>query len=197
MNEDYIKKITASAEKRGHEVRIRDVAYALLRYKMDAELAYMVVFGVPKENEVETYESAESTKYLIKTVAKDLIPKVEKTDKEILADILAKKSIVENSNEGDITFEENKSAIVELIKRTEEALEDGRLDTDKGFRILTDLRVKLNDKFKVADKAVQQFVYVQPKCNHICEWTHRECWLQTKEYAMEHWHLIEDPKYKP
>ena len=59
-----------------------------------------------------------------------------------------------------------------------------------------DIRVKLNDKFGASEKTSEQYVVVQPKCNHICEITHRECWLQTKEYAKEHWHLIDDPDYK-
>ena len=197
MKEDYIKKITDEAAKRGHEVRIRDVAYALLRYKFNAQMAYMVVFGVSQnENDVETYEKSESTKYLIRAVAKDIEPKVEKNNNAELAELLSQKKPVEKSEDGDITFEENKAAMVELIQRTENALADGSIDTDKGLKIIADLRVKLNDKFEVADKEVQQYVVVQPKFSHICEWTRRECWLQTKEYAMEHWHLIPDPKYK-
>ena len=57
-----------------------------------------------------------------------------------------------------------------------------------------DLRVKLNDKFGASEKAEDQYIVVQTKFNHICQWTNRECWLQTKEYAKEHWNLIEKDK---
>lgn len=197
MKEDYIKKITEDAEKRGHEVRIRDVAYALLRYKFDADMAYMVVFGVPQnDNDVETYEKSESTKYLIRTIAKDIEPEEAKSDEPELADLFSQSKPTEQSEDGDITFEENKAAMVELIQRTEDALANGTIDTDKGLKIIADLRVKLNDKFKVADKEVQQYVAVLTKFNTICPHTRRECWTQTREFAMKQWHLIPDPKYK-
>lgn len=197
INDNYIKVLTDKAAKRGHNVRIRDIAYALLRYRMDDEIAYTVVFGVPeKENDVSSYESSDAVRYLVRTVSKDFEPKESKDDVIDLANLLSKEKNEAKSDEEDITFEENKAAMIELIRRTEDALADGKIETDKGLKIIADLRVKLNDKFNVADKGVQQLIFVQPKFNHICEYTRKECWLQTKEYAMEHWGLIEDPNKK-
>lgn len=196
--ENELKHITDEAKKRGHDVRIRDIAYALLRARFEDELvAYSVIFGVPeKDDDISCYEKLDSSKYLLRYFKKEMSPKEKETESS--ADLLAllTKNQKQGNGDGDLSFEENKAAMIELIKRTEEALEDGSIDVDKGLKILSDLRVKLNDKFKVADKEVEQYIIVQPKYNTICEHTRRECWVQTKEFAMEHWHLIPDPAYK-
>jgi hypothetical protein len=193
MEQEKIERIIDGAKKYGHDVSIRDVCYGLLRSAFDNDLfCYTVVFGTPqKDNDIACYERLDKVEYLLKLFKKKLAPKVER-DKR-LEKLIAEKS---ESNNKDITFEENKSAMVELISRTEEALTEGTIDPDKGLKIIADLRVKLNDKFRVEDKSAEQYIIVEPKFNHICDKTRKECWLQTKEYAKEHWHLIDDPDYK-
>lgn len=205
--ENIIKHITDEAAKRGHDVRIRDIAFALMRVKFQDELiAYTVAFGVPeKDNDVADYESLESTQFLIRWFDKELAPKEAETksNAEIIKALTkSKKQVV--ADDGSMTFEENRAGIEQQLKEILELKkqctdEDGKSDV-KTMALLqkteADLRVKLNDKFGAAEKSAEQYIIVQPKFNHICEWTRRECWLQTKEYAKEHWHLIDDPDYK-
>lgn len=196
MQQFKIENIISEGNKYGYDISIRDVAYGLLRTVLDnALMCYVVVFGQPKnDSDIEVYEQLEKVKYLFRHFDKLLTPKErEKSSEEILASIKARQPQREESEMGNITFEENKAAMVELIQRTEDALNEGKIDPDKGLKIIADLRVKLNDKFKVEDKTAEQYIIVQPKFNHICEYTHKECWLQTKEYAKQHWHLIDDP----
>lgn len=199
MKEDYIKKITEDAEKRGHEVRIRDVAYALLRYKFDAEMAYVVVFGVPQnENDVETYEKSESTKYLIRTVAKDIRPE-EKAALDI-EKILAENESSKGEELNSISSKENRAGIEKQIEEILELKSRCPEEDIKTMALLqkteADLRTKLNDKFGAAEKNEQDTIIVPFTFDYICPHTRHECYQMTKERAMKAWHLIPDPKYK-
>lgn len=198
INNNYIEEVIISAEKRGHEVRIRDVAYALLRYKMEAEVAYMVVFGVPKENEVETYEKTESTKYLIRTIKKDCSPK-EKDSLDVEKLIAEnKESLQDDSN--IISSKENRAGIERQIEEILELKTQCPKEDIKTMALLqkteADLRTRLNDKFGAAEKKEQDAIIVPFTFDYNCPYTRHECYQMTKERAMKAWHLIEDPKYK-
>lgn len=71
--------------------------------------------------------------------------------------------------------------------------ENGELDAKDFIKLDIEIRTKLNDKFAVSEKQDEQRIIVETKFNTICPHTHRECWVQTKEYAMQHWNLIENP----
>lgn len=188
-----IDVVIEAARKRGHDVRIRDVAYAILRVKLDdAFIAHSVVFGTADDKTIKAYESLASVGYLIDWFTKDFAQ--PENEPEINIEELI--GAASKNSEDDITFEENKAAIIALIARTEEAMEQGKIDLDKGLKICADLRVKLNDKFGAAEKSNEQYIIVQPKCNKICPHTRKECWEMTEEFAMKHFHLIKDPAYK-
>jgi hypothetical protein len=193
-----IEKVIDEARKFGQDVTIRDVAYALLRTFLDNDLmCYTVVFGSPgKDNDISCYESLDKFDWLTKYFRQRSEQKERAAQgADVIAEIARRKAEKkEEQPTQDITFEENKAAMIELIERTEQALSSGTIDPDKGLKTIADLRVKLNDKFKVEDKSSEQYVIVQPKFNHICSITRKECWLQTKEYAKQHWNLIENNK---
>lgn len=203
--ENEITKITEEAKKRGHDVRIRDVAYAMLRVRLrDSNIAFTVVFGTPTApGDIPAYEALESTKYLMRFFEKDLAPKeIEKKSNEEIIKALTKNKKTD-SDGGSITFEENRAGMEEQIREIREAITKGMKEEtldEKTFGVLqktlADLRSRLNDKFGAAEKSAEQYIVVQPKFNTICNITHRECWCQTKSFAMEHWHLIPDPNYK-
>jgi hypothetical protein len=115
--------------------------------------------------------------------------------KNAIVEQLTKQNEKSVQAEKEITFEENKAEMTKLIDRVEEGIATGTIEPDKGLKIIADIRVKLNDKFKVEETTDVQYIVVNKKYNAICEHTHRECFLQTKEYAKEHWHLIDDPNY--
>lgn len=202
--ENILKHITEEAKKRGHEVRIRDIAYALMKVKFNDELiAYTVAFGVPeKDNDVKCYTKLDSTKYLVRWFEKDLAPKNDKkNDAEIIKAFTQKKS--DDADNGSMSFEENRAGIekqiaeiLELKKLCTWVEENGKEITDvKTLATLhkteADLRAKLNDKFGASEKSSEQYIIVQPKYDTVCPHTRRECYQMTKERAMAMYNLVE------
>lgn len=188
ISEMNIKSITEEAKSRGYDVTIRDISYAILRTVLHEELyAYTVVFGMPKkDDDITCYERLETVQFLLRFFSKEFAPKKEDKSDEII------KALNNGSEAKDvISFEENKSAMVELIQRTETALENGEIDTDKGLKIIADIRVKLNDKFKTAEADKSNILILPPPYDMICPHTNRECFQMTKEYAMNKWKLKE------
>lgn len=199
--ESVLKNITEEAKKRGYEVRIRDIAYALMKvYFKDELVAYTVAFGVPeKDNDVTCYDKLDSTKYLVRYLKKDLAPKEAKKDNaDIIKALTQKKS--ENGEDGNMTFEDNRAGIEKQIEEILELKrqlidEDGKCTDVKTMATLqkteADLRSKLNDKFGASEKSSEQYIIVQKKFNFVCPHTHRECYQMDKEDAMKKWNLIE------
>ena len=96
---------------------------------------------------------------------------------------------------GSISFEENRDALIGMLSDIETMMNTNQIEKKDAMKMMTDIRIKLNDKFNMKEQQVEQRIIVQPKFSHICEHTHKECWLQTRRYAMEHWHLVPDPNY--
>lgn len=200
MKEDYIKNTIDEAAKRGHEARIRDVAYALLRYKFDAKMAWMVVFGAPKkDNDIDDYESSEMARYLRRIVEKNFAPKEEKSGLDLQSMIAEN----ESSPSEDIDFLSSKENRAGIEKQIEEILELKKKCPEDDIKTMAllqkteaDLRTKLNDKFGAADKKQQVPIYVYKTFDFECPWTRHECYQMDKKDAMKKWHLIPDPNYK-
>lgn len=201
----YIDKVISDAKARGYDVRIRDVGYAILCAKLDdANMAYLLIFG--DDGNFDTFVQIDRIKYLVSYFKSESIKEKEKDEAAALARLIAKSKGKNSDESGDnMTFEENRAGIEAQIKEVlslKEQLfdENGKCTDMKTMGMLQkveiDARAKLNDKFGASEKTTEQYIIVQPKFNHICEHTRRECWLQTKEYAKEHWHLIDDPDYK-
>lgn len=199
METNILKNITEEAKKRGHSVRIRDIAYALLKVSFnDSLVAYTIVFGTPERDEdLKAYDKLESVNYLTRYFQRKKKSEEKDSETENKAIVAALKK--KKKGEGDLlSFDENYAGAVEQLKRIEELRKRCPASDIKTLKDLekaeSDLRVRLVDKFNVQETNVQQYIFVQPKFNHICEHTRRECWLQTKEFAMEHWNLIENPE---
>lgn len=196
-----IDDIIEDAKKQGYDVRIRDVGFAILSTQLnDSKMAYMLIFGEDPNH--DTFITLDRIKYLFSYFKTKKQKENSERDFNEIAKMLAAKS-----NRGDspdsMTFEDNREGIElqlrEIVELKKEAMnvKSGEKDL-KTLALLqkteADLRVKLNDKFGASEKAEDQYIVVQTKFNHICQWTNRECWLQTKEYAKEHWNLIEKDK---
>lgn len=181
IRKEDINRIAEECRTEGCDVKIRDIAYLLLeRHFEDKGIAYKVVFGTDADDkEIERYSGSRNIKVLK--------GKMEK------GGMFSLSGGIESLKSGmmDITFEENKEALIKMLDKINEAVEAGELDTKDAIKAEKDIRVALNDKFRVEDKGSQQFVIVEAKFNHICEWTRKECFLQTKEYAKSQWKLYE------
>lgn len=202
---DKIKKIVDDAQKRGYEVRIRDILYACLKSVLgDENIAFTGVFGTPEsDHAVSDYDSMDSIQYLVEWFEDDLAPKeVKKERPEDIVKSFKKKTEVDDS--GSMTFEENRAGIEKQIA---EILELKKLctwidpQTEKEqtdvktlatlHKTEADLRSKLNDKFGASEKSKEQYVIVQKKFDYVCPYTRHECYQMTKEDAMKKWNLIE------
>lgn len=193
-----LEKIISEAKKRGHDVRVRDVGYAVLVAALgDNELAHKLIFG--DDGNIEAYAKLAYVKFLVNHLKADELKREKAKESEEIAKLIAKnKGETKSENDSTISFEENRAGMEEQIREIREAITRGMKDEtldDKTFGVLqktlADLRSKLNDKFGASEKAVEQYIIVQKKYDYICPHTQRECYQITKEEAMARWNLIE------
>lgn len=197
MTVDEIKDIIKESRLAGHDVKMKDVAYIIVRTVIDDRaVAYRSVFDTAEnEDSVKQYEMQPGIKFLKNRLKKYISPKTQKSAAS--APKVQDTSVKDISSKyKDITFEENKEAMLELIDEIQEGMRNKEIDVAVGLKMQTDIRTKLQDKFEVSNKKDEHRIVVNTKFNHICEWTRKECFLQTKEYAMKQWGLIEDPALK-
>ena len=102
------------------------------------------------------------------------------------------RSVSTDDDSGEITFEENKKEMERLLAKTQQAMDDGLVDPKDALKIMADIRVKLNDKFKVESKKQDRMIVVERKFSFVCPHTRRECYQLDKEFAMKKWNLIEN-----
>lgn len=197
MTVDEIKDIIKESRLAGHDVKMKDVAYIIVRTVIDDRtVAYRSIFDTAEsEDSVKQYEMQPGIKFLKNRLKKYISPKTQKSAASATkAQDTSVKDI--SSKYKDITFEENKEAMLELIDEIQDGMRNKEIDVAVGLKMQTDIRTKLQDKFEVSNKKDEHRIVVNTKFNHICEWTRKECFLQTKEYAMKQWGLIEDPALK-
>lgn len=187
ITNEQIRQCVNDCSKAGHKIGMRDISYVLLSHQYeDKATAYRVLFGLDADfnaDYVYTYDLTGDMVYLREYVERNLI--VDISGKK-------KKKNAKYVGSADISFEENKAEIINLIKETQKALEDGTIEAKDALKIQADLRVKLNDKFAVTEDARDQIVIVQQKFNSVCQ-CGREVARRpiTKEEAMEMYDLVE------
>ena len=174
---EKVGEILTAASTHGANLKVRDIAYVLLRrYFDDRSYAWRVCFTDADYDEktIDAYEEGVGYQYL----------------KEVLMGVRDRGGLLYDE---DITFEENKAYMLKLKRDTEIAMEAGELDKKDGLKILSDLSVKLNDKFSVQNEVKDQMVIVEHKYNDICPYCQHEVASKpmTKEEAMETYNLKE------
>lgn len=197
-----IRKVITDAGKRGYDVTIRDVSYALMRVRFDDKLIpYTVIKGTgpEKESDVDAYDSMDKIQYLIRYFELETRPKnTDDKPSAALIEAIAKRE--EGTTDGTMSFEDNRAGIenqiAEILELKNQLIDkDGKCTDVKTMATLQktemDARSRLNDKFGASEKSKQQYVLVQPKYDYICPYTRHECLQITKERAMEKWNLIE------
>lgn len=174
---EKVGEILTAASTHGANLKVRDIAYVLLRrYFDDRSYAWRVCFTDADYDEktIDAYEEGTGYQYL----------------KEVLMDVRDRGGLLYDE---DITFEENKAYMLKLKRDTELAMEAGELEKKDGLKILSDLSVKLNDKFSVQNEVKDQMVIVEHKYDDICSYCQHEVARRpmTKEEAMEAYNLKE------
>lgn len=174
MNNEQIKGTIEHFKESGETIRVRDIAYTLLsKMFVDGKTAYQCLFGSEGYDEYADDE---------------MRSKLE----QYLSDAGYIRSISEDSDTGTITFEENRREMELLLKKTQKAMEDGVVDPKDALKIMADIRVKLNDKFKVESKQQARYIVVQKRYNNVCPHCNREIYIPSKQDLMEEYNLIEN-----
>lgn len=175
ISNEKIKSIIEEAKSNGRMVNVTDISFVLLSSIFsDVSVAYRCLFRSGEENAIKRYSESETIKYLKKLVLKSSGLKIKN-----------------NGEYDEVSFEENKQGIVNLIKDTENALEKKEISKKDGLKILADLRVKLTEKFNIQGEQIEQMVVVEPKFNAICK-CGREIYIPTKEDMMRKYNLVEN-----
>ena len=174
---EKVGEILTAASTHGANLKVRDIAYVLLRrYFDDRSYAWRVCFTDADYDEktIDAYEEGVGYQYL----------------KEVLMEVRDRGGLLYDE---DITFEENKAYMLKLKRDTEMAMEAGDLEKKDGLKILSDLSVKLNDKFSVQAEVKDQMVIVEHKYDDICSYCQHEVARRpmTKEEAMKTYNLKE------
>lgn len=172
ISKSKLKKIIEDAESKGHKLKVRDVAYAYLcTHFEESAIAYKVVYGED----------------VLDTAAFDAKPHIAYIKDQI------KYSLVTDASESvdKMSFDENKKEMIKLIKKTQDAMDEGLMEAKDGLKIIADIRVKLNDKFNVSDKSKSGIVIVEQKFNSLCPSCGREIYVPTKDDMMAQYGLVE------
>lgn len=174
MDNEQIKKTIEHFKESGDTIRVRDIAYTLLsKMFADSKTAYQCLFGSEGYDEYADDEMRD---------------KLE----QYLSDAGYIRSVSTDDDSGEITFEENKKEMERLLAKTQQAMDDGLVDPKDALKIMADIRVKLNDKFKVESKKQDRMIVVERKFSFVCPHTRRECYQLDKDFAMKKWNLIEN-----
>lgn len=173
MDNEQIKNTIDYFKESGETIRVRDIAYDLLsRMFTDSKTAYQCLFGG------DGYEDY---------VADDMRGKID----DYLTQQGFIKSFRTDADTGGISFEENRKEMEMLLAKTQKALDDGIIEPKDALKIMADIRVKLNDKFKVEARQQERTIIVEKKYSGVCEYCHHEIFIPSKEQLMEEYNLIE------
>lgn len=174
MDKEQIQSTIEDFRTNGKSIRVRDIAYTLLsKMFSDNNIAYQCLFGS------DGYEAY---------IADDMRAELE----AYMTDMGYIRNMNADSDAGGISFEENRREMEQLLKQTQKALDDGVIEAKDGLRIMADIRVKLNDKFKVESKQLDRMIVVEKKFDFVCPHTRHECYQLDKEEAMRRWNLVEN-----
>lgn len=168
-----LDKIIENCEQNGHLVGPKEVAYTILRIELDdPQTAFSIIYG----------GNAKYSDKFISTPDMTFLYEMLKYSNQNAKDAAAK--------EIKMSFDENREAMIKLIKETENAMGTGEIEKKDGLNIIKDIRVKLNDKFNVVDNSKSSMVIVEPKFNAVCE-CGREIYIPTKEDIIKKYNLTE------
>ena len=174
IDNEQIKGTIEYFRQNGKPIRVRDIAYTLLAKMFDSRTAFQCLFA-GEENVFDVYAEDNLREEL----------EVYLTEQGYI------KSVSTDADTGGITFNENKREMEMLLAKTQKALDDGLIEPKDGLKILADIRVKLNDKFKVQEQSKDRLIVVNTKYNNVCSHCGHEIFIPSKEQLMEEYNLIE------
>lgn len=173
-----ISNIMAAANDNGYEVSMKDVLYCiLLRNFNEPETVYENIYSLPYDDKAKKFCSDKKF-----TLVQKLIKKEDSSSHVSLPD-----------EYDDISFEENKDAMVKLLSKLDSDVQAGVVDVEKAYMIETNIRKTLVSTFATNKKIDEQVIKVETKFNDVCPYCHHEISAKviTKEEAMKIYSLKE------
>lgn len=159
-------------------IRVRDIAFTLLSHMFsDSKIAYQCLFN-EKGDGFEEYLS-DGMRDRLETYM---------TEQGYI------RSVSSDSDTGGLTFEENKAAMEKMLVDIQRDMQSCLIEPKDAYARMTDIRTKLNDKFKVEAQKQDRMIIVEKKFDFVCPVTLKECYQLDKEDAMKKWNLIEKPE---
>lgn len=182
IKESDIRKIINDSKSMGYDLRMADIFYTFaLQMFEDKSIVYATLFGVDNAaKDCDVYDSEKKIKFLKKYI---------KTNYpfESQIDVPSKGKKIEENNAKqyeDISFEENKEAVIKLLDKIQSMAASGDIEKKDAVKLETDIRTKLNDKFAVSEKQDEQRIIVYKKYNDICQ-CGREIYRPTRDDIIE------------
>lgn len=169
-----IREIVKSARMSGFDIRVKDISYVIVRQTIDdAVAAYRSIYDASAdEGEVADFEKSPEMTYLWRTV------QTYKGTGASNADTQQRKT---KGKYKDITFEENKEALIELLEEIQGIKGTEDLSIRDAVKLETEIRTRLNDKFAVSDKKEERRIVVNSKYNSVCPYCRHEIRVKTDE----------------
>lgn len=169
-----INKIISDCKSIGYNVRMSDIAYAILSMDFkDAAIPYTTLYGKGTSDEdIKKFDKNKNMKFLKKYIQTNFKKDEDSNDKEKQDDSI------------DLTFEDNKEAMIKMIDEAERKYKNHEIEWDKYSDRVSKLRIALNDKFKVSEKQDEHRIIVYAKYDAICPYCHHEVKSKPAEEAI-------------
>lgn len=174
MNKLDVKKIIEDCNASGYEIRVKDIAYCLLKSKIDEiDIVYNCIFNKCTDmNVISNYDKNKRIRFLEKYIKANYSSNVETAPQNETQDA----ELLEN-----ISFEENKAALVRRLNKVIQWGDNGELSKERATKLEVEIRKIINDKFGVTDKTDEQKIIVLSKYNDICPYCRHEIRRKTDE----------------
>lgn len=174
MNKLDIKKTIEDCSASGYEIRVKDIAYCLLKSQIDEiEIVYNCIFNKCTDtNVISDYDKSQRMKFLDRYIKANYLSNTETAPQNETQDA----ELLEN-----ISFEENKAALVRRLNEIVKWEKDGDLSKERAAKLEVEIRKIINDKFGVTDKSGEQKIIVLSKYNDICPYCRHEIRRKTDE----------------
>ena len=184
LSTDDLRNIKNDCEKAGYKIVVKDISFAIVK-KMyeDVLVAYKSIYNDNRsDSDIVAFAKSPTITFLSSYLDSMLKQRGGSA-------IVGNAGTTTKNTSNDITFEENKAEIIRLIKETQEAKASGEMEVKDALKLEGELRVKLNDKFKVQEEVKDNVVIVNQKFNAVCE-CGREIYVPTKEDMIKKYNLI-------
>ena len=180
---DDFNKILADAKKMGYNLRMSDIFYTFDLQRFDnKKIVFSVYFGKGHTQEdIDSYDKSAQMKFLKKYIESNY--PIDTPNSAVGKTRKNKEN--ENKQYEDITFEENKEALIKLLDKIQSMAASGDIEKKDAVKLETDIRTKLNDKFAVSEKQDEQRIIVYSKYNDTCPYCQHEIRRKTDEDMLD------------